>query len=86
MTTKEERGRGMAWLGTAVSLGVIVEPAIGGLLSWRDWHFKWSTGHFKVDSFSTPFVAAALLGLLTLLAASCWLRESLPKVSPQDPN
>ena len=41
----------MAWLGTAVSLGVVVGPALGGLLSRRDWHFNWSAGHFKVDSF-----------------------------------
>jgi DHA1 family multidrug resistance protein-like MFS transporter len=84
MTTKEERSRGMAWLGTAVSLGVVVGPALGGLLSRRDWHFNWSTGHFKVDSFSTPFFVAALLGLLTLLAALRWLPESVPKPSGQD--
>jgi MFS transporter, DHA1 family, multidrug resistance protein len=86
MTTKEERSRGMAWLGTAVSLGVIVGPAFGGLLSRRDWHFNWSAGHFKVDSFSTPFFAAALLGLLTLFAALRWLPESLPKTSVLDMN
>ena len=85
MTTKKERGRGIAWLGTAASLGVVVGPALGGLLSQRDWHFNWSAGHFKVDSFSTPFFAAALLGLLTLLAALRWLPESLPKTSAQDP-
>ena len=86
MTTKEERGRGMAWLGTAVSLGVVVGPALGGLLSRRDWHFNWSAGHFKVDAFSTPFFAAALLGLLTLLAAWRWLPESMPKTSAQNTN
>jgi MFS transporter, DHA1 family, multidrug resistance protein len=46
----------------------------------------WSAGHFKVDGFSTPFFAAALLGLLTLLAALRWLPESLPKTSAQDTN
>ena len=76
MTTKEERSRGMAWLGTAASLGVVVGPALGGLLSRRNWHLTWRSGHFKVDSFSTPFFAAALLGLLTLLAAVRWLPES----------
>jgi DHA1 family multidrug resistance protein-like MFS transporter len=86
MTTKEERSRGMAWLGTAASLGVVVGPALGGLLSRRDWHFNWSAEHFKVDSFSAPFFAAALLGLLTLLAALRWLPESLPKTSAQDTN
>lgn len=86
MTTKEERGRGMAWLGTAVSLGVVVGPALGGLLSQRDWHFNWSAGHFKVDSFSTPFFVAALLGLLTLIAAWRWLPESMPKTSTLETN
>jgi len=83
MTTKEERSRGMAWLGTASSLGVVVGPAIGGSLSRRDWHFNWSAGHFRFDGFSTPFFAAALLGLVTLLAALRWLPESMQKTSPQ---
>ncbi len=86
MTTKEERSRGMAWLGTAASLGVVVGPALGGLLSRRDWHFNWSSGHFRLDGFSTPFLAAALLGLVTLLAALRWLPESIPKTSPQAKN
>ena len=86
MTTKEERSRGMAWLGTAASLGVVVGPALGGLLSRQDWHFSWSAGHFRADGFSTPFFAAALLGLLTLLAASRWLPESLAETSAQDRN
>ena len=78
LTTTEERTRGMAWLGTATSLGVVVGPALGGLLSRRDWHLTGSAWHFKVDSFSTPFFAAALLGLFTLLVALRWLPESLP--------
>ncbi len=84
LTTKEERSRGMAWLGTAASLGVVVGPAIGGVLSRRDWHFNWSVGHFVIDSFSTPFFAAATLGLLTLFSALRWLPESLPKSSARD--
>lgn len=86
MTTREERSRGMAWLGTAASLGVVVGPALGGLLSRRDWHFNWNSAHWQVGSFSIPFFAAAFLGLLTLLAALRWLPESLPKVSAQDTN
>ena len=78
MTTKDERSRGMAWLGTATSLGVVVGPALGGLLSRRDWHLTGSAWHLKVDSFSTPFFVAAFLGLLTLFAALRWLPESLP--------
>jgi DHA1 family multidrug resistance protein-like MFS transporter len=77
MTTDEERGRGMAWLGTAVSLGFVVGPALGGILSRRDLHFTARYGHFMIDSFSVPFFAAAFLGLLTLFAAIRWLPESL---------
>jgi DHA1 family multidrug resistance protein-like MFS transporter len=76
MTTRDERSRGMAWLGTAASLGVVVGPALGGVLSRRDWHLNWSTTHLRVDGFSIPFFAAAVLGLLTLLAALRWLPES----------
>lgn len=82
LTTDEERGRGMAWLGTAVSLGFVVGPALGGTLSRRDLHFTARFGHFMVDSFSVPFFAAAFLGLLTLFAAMRWLPESLRAPAP----
>ena len=77
-TTEEERARGMAWFGTAVSLGFVIGPALGGMLSRRDVHLSARYGHFLIHSFSVPFFAAALLGLLTLFAASRWLPESLP--------
>jgi DHA1 family multidrug resistance protein-like MFS transporter len=83
MTTDEERGRGMAWLGTAVSLGFVVGPALGGTLSRRDLHFTARYGHFMLDSFSVPFFVAAALGLLTLFAAMRWLPESLPAHAPR---
>lgn len=82
MTTEEERSRGMAWFGTAVSLGVVVGPALGGMLSRRDFHFNPRLGHFMLDSFSMPFFAAAFLGLLTLFAAIRWLPESLHSREP----
>jgi DHA1 family multidrug resistance protein-like MFS transporter len=78
MTTDEERGRGMAWLGTAVSLGFVVGPALGGILARGDLHFAARFWCFMIDSFSVPFFAAAALGLLTLFAAMRWLPESVP--------
>lgn len=84
MTTRSQRSRGMAWLGTAASLGVVVGPALGGLLSRRDWHLRWNSEHLRVDSFSIPFFAAALLGLVTLLAGLRWLPESLTDRAPTD--
>ena len=83
MTTDQERSRGMAWLGTAVSLGFVVGPALGGRLSRTDLHFSARYGHFLIDSFSVPFFVAAFLGLLTLFAALRWLPESLPAHAPR---
>ena len=83
MTSDKERGRGMAWLGTAVSLGFVVGPALGGTLSRRDLHFTASYGHLTLDSFSIPFFAAAALGLIALFAAMRWLPESLPAYAPR---
>jgi DHA1 family multidrug resistance protein-like MFS transporter len=80
-TTEGERGRGMAWLGTATSLGFVVGPALGGLLARRDLHVTARYGHVMIDGFSIPFFAAAGLGLVTLAAAVRWLPESLPALA-----
>ncbi len=83
MTTDEERAKGMAWFGTAVSLGFGVGPALGGTLSRRDVHFTARYGHFMIDSFSLPFFAAAFLGLLALVGALRWLPESRRDQAPR---
>ncbi len=77
LTDDTERARGMAWLGTAVSLGFVVGPALGGVVSRAPWHMTARYGHLMMDSFSIPFFAAAALGVLTLGAAMRWLPESL---------
>ena len=77
MTTDQGRGRGMASLGTATSLGFVVGPALGGMLARNDLHFSTSFWCFMLDSFSIPFFAAAILALIALLAAILWLPESL---------
>lgn len=76
-TSERERGRGMAWLGTAVSLGAVAGPALGGLTAWHSLHLYSRFGHFMIDIFSLPFFVAAALTFLTLLAAFRWLPESL---------
>ncbi|NNE97605.1 MAG: MFS transporter [Pyrinomonadaceae bacterium] len=75
-TSGKNRNRGMAWLGTAASLGVVIGPALGGLLARRDWHFRAEIGHFVADSFSIPFFAAAALALAAVVFAIKWLPES----------
>ena len=82
-TTDMERGRGMAWLGTATSLGFVVGPALGGLLARRDLHVTARYGHVMFDDFSIPFFAAAALGLVTLAAATRWLPESMAAPAPR---
>ncbi len=82
MTTDQERSRGMAALGTATSLGFVVGPGLGGILARRDLHFTVRFSCFTLDSFSIPFFAAAVLGLLALFAAIWWLPESLTAHAP----
>lgn len=60
MTSDQERVRGMAWLGTSVSLGFVIGPALAGVLSLKDMHFNAQFGHLRIDNFSVPFFAAAL--------------------------
>lgn len=78
VTTEYDRSRGMAWFGTAVSLGVVAGPAVGGLTTRRDLHFDVNFGHLKIDSFSLPFLIAAALMLVMFFVAIFWLPESLP--------
>lgn len=78
VTSEAERGRGLAWLGSASGLGVVVGPALGAWLSRLELGFRNRfLTHFYVDDFSIPFFAAALLSFVTLVVAFCRLSESL---------
>ncbi len=74
LTSEDDRSRGMAWEGTAVSLGVMFGPALGGLLAVGDLQL----GMLTISAFSLPFFAAALVAALTLPVVILWLPESLP--------
>jgi DHA1 family multidrug resistance protein-like MFS transporter len=63
-TSEEDRGGGMGILGAATGLGMVLGPALGGLLAQ--------------DSLSTPFFLTAAVCLLTLLLVLLLLPESLP--------
>jgi DHA1 family multidrug resistance protein-like MFS transporter len=86
VTTEDGRSRGMAWEGTAVSLGVVFGPALGGLLARSDLQLRLGFDRLTVPAFSVPFFAAALLALLTLPVVIRWLPESLPSVSAFTPD
>jgi MFS transporter, DHA1 family, multidrug resistance protein len=77
LTSERDRAKGMAWLGTAVSLGVIAGPAFGGLTTREDLHFTLGLFDIKVENYAPPFFLAAILMFLTLLIALRWLPESL---------
>jgi len=78
VTTDRERARGMAWLGSATSAGVVAGPAVGGLLAQRGFHATVGGVPVAVDGFSLPFFIVAFLGVMTLGAARLWLPESRP--------
>lgn len=64
-TREEDRGGGMGMLGSAMGLGVILGPGIGG----------WMAG----GSLSTPFFLSSGLSLIALLLILLLLPESLPE-------
>ncbi len=74
---ESERGKGIAWLGTSIGLGVVAGPMIGALLSRVDWSFKLNYWFFAIDKFSIPFFAAAALALIALVIANFLLDETI---------
>ncbi len=74
------RAKGMAWKGTALSLGFVVGPVLSGFLSRRDWHVALTPGHLAFDGFSLPFFAAAALAAAVLPFVVAWLPESRERV------
>jgi MFS transporter, DHA1 family, multidrug resistance protein len=56
VTTEDERSRGMAWEGTAVSLGVVFGPAFGGLLARSDLQLRMGS-----DSLDHPCLLGPVL-------------------------
>jgi multidrug resistance protein len=70
VTSEQDRGRGMGAMGAAMGLGFIFGPAVGGVLA--------RFGH------ATPFLIAAAINVITALAATLVLRESLVRPAPGD--
>ncbi|QLE46237.1 MFS transporter (plasmid) [Nostoc sp. C052] len=81
LTSERDRAKGMAWLGTAVSLGAIAGPAFGGLTTREDLHFTFGLFDLKIENYAPPFFLAAVLMFLTLIVAFRWLPESLSSKS-----
>jgi MFS transporter, DHA1 family, multidrug resistance protein len=77
ITPDADLSRNMAWLGSAVSLGVIIGPALGGLTTREDLHVTLGLVNIHIENFALPFFLSAILMFLTLLLALRWLPESL---------
>ena len=74
-TSDRDRSRGMAWFGTAVSLGLVAGPVLGGLLSRPGLSVR--VEGIAVDGYSLPFFVAGLLALGIFLFAWRALPESM---------
>jgi DHA1 family multidrug resistance protein-like MFS transporter len=73
LSTIEKRGKVLAWLGGASSLGVTLGPAIASFLSNINIKTEYSVWYFTFDEFSIPFVL-----LSGLLIVSSILIKQLP--------
>ena len=74
LTSAAGRARGMAWFGTAVALGFVAGPVLGGVLS-RPGVIA-GPGGLRIEGYALPFLAAGLLALIVFFAALRVLRES----------
>ena len=82
VTSKEDRSKGMAWVGVAFGLGFIIGPVIGGLSSLLDLTIiKPSWEEIGINPFSIPAFFAFVLSLINLF----WVVAKLPETfSPTD--
>ena len=80
VTTKENRSRGMAFIGIAFALGFIIGPAMGGLLSFIDLTKIYPILiEYGVNPFSMPAIIAFILSLFNVYWLITQFKESLPE-------
>jgi DHA1 family multidrug resistance protein-like MFS transporter len=86
-TDISQRGRGMAWMGSAAGLGVMIGPALGGWLAELSLTRTSQWGWFSFSGFSVPFFAAGIFAILALSATITWFKEPkmLHTMSPEIP-
>lgn len=65
ITTKESRGKGLAWVGAAMSFGIVIGPGLGGFLAEY--------------GIRIPFYVAGLVSTLSMIGALVLLPESLSR-------
>lgn len=79
VTSKENRSKGMAFIGIAFALGFVIGPAIGGILSIFDLTKMYpGLAAYGVNPFSMPAAFAFLLSAFNVVWVSRKFKESLP--------
>lgn len=79
ITTKENRSKGMAFIGIAFALGFVIGPAIGGILSMIDLTKIYpELASYGVNPFSMPAAFAFLLSAFNIVWVSRKFKETLP--------
>jgi MFS transporter, DHA1 family, multidrug resistance protein len=71
-TSAGDRARGMAWFGTAISLGLVAGPALTGFLTGVD------VGIVQLDGHAIPFVFSGVLAASVLALAGRHLPDARP--------
>lgn len=80
VTQKENRSKGMAFIGIAFAFGFIFGPAMGGLLSMVDLTTIYpSLIQYGVNPFSMPALVAFVLSCFNVLWLITKFKETLPK-------
>jgi ferrochelatase len=78
VTSKENRSRGMAFVGIAFALGFVFGPAIGGILSMIDLTKLYpDLVQYGVNPFSVPALFAAVLSLVNFILVALFFEETL---------
>ncbi|XP_046430973.1 major facilitator superfamily domain-containing protein 10 [Neodiprion virginianus] len=72
VTSPKSRGKAMALVGIAFSVGFVIGPMIGATFA------RLSTGHREGQWYAIPALFALFLALIDLLYVVCNLKESLP--------
>lgn len=79
ITQRENRSKGMAFIGIAFALGFIFGPALGGLLSLIDLTKIYPDSMaYGINPFSVPAIFAAVLSLLNVIYIAVKFKETLP--------
>jgi DHA1 family tetracycline resistance protein-like MFS transporter len=74
ISTPEKRARNFGWMSSAFSVGFLLGPTVGGILTTHAIHL----GGFVLDGIRVPFLAAAVLCAINWFYGLLVLPESLP--------